>query len=135
MPLVRISVSDKLALEKRKQLPTLVYGAMRATISIPEGDLFVVLSTHGEGELVVDPHFMGMNRTGDFTLVHITLRRGRATELKQALYREIVTRVEQHTGIAPDDIMVVLTENESADWSFGRGEAQYVPKEQTEGQK
>jgi 4-oxalocrotonate tautomerase len=126
MPLVRISVSDKMAPEKRKQLPRAVYDAMRAAIAIPDGDLFVVLTAHAEGEFVVDPHFMGMQRTKDFALIHVTLRRGRTTEVKQGFFREIARLLQERAQIAPDDVMVVLSENDSSDWSFGKGEAQFV---------
>jgi 4-oxalocrotonate tautomerase len=99
---------------------------MRKAIAIPEGDLFVTLTAHAEGELVVDPNFMGMQRSKDFVLVHITLRRGRTTEVKQALYREIARLLQERAQIASDDVMVVLSENDSPDWSFGKGEAQFV---------
>jgi len=126
MPLVRISVGEAVASEKRRLLAEAVYDAMRATIGIPEGDKFVVLTAHAEQELIADPHFMGMQRTNEFAVVHITLRRGRTTEKKQALYREIAKLFEERAGIAPDNVMIVLTENDLDDWSFGRGEAQYV---------
>ncbi len=126
MPFVRISVSEKMPVEKRRQLPKAVYDAMRASINIPENDLFVALHAHGEGELIADPTFMGMQRTDGFTVVHITLRRGRTIEMKQKLYSEIVRLAQERAGIAPDDVMIVLSENDLADWSFGKGEAQYV---------
>src|SRR5271155_5831648 len=126
MPLVRISVYDTMPADKRGKLPEAVYDAMREAISIPENDLFVVLTAHLKGELVVDPQFMAMERSGNFTLVHITLRRGRTTEAKQALYRRITQLAKERAGVGPDDVMIVLSENDSADWSFGRGEAQYL---------
>ncbi|MBB6142703.1 phenylpyruvate tautomerase PptA (4-oxalocrotonate tautomerase family) [Silvibacterium bohemicum] len=126
MPLVRISVYDTMPTDKRGKLPGAVYDAMRESISIPENDLFVVLTAHLKGELVVDPQFMAMERSGDFTLVHITLRKGRTTEAKQALYRRIAHLVKERAGVEPDDVMIMLTENDLDDWSFGRGEAQYV---------
>jgi phenylpyruvate tautomerase PptA (4-oxalocrotonate tautomerase family) len=135
MPLVRISISDKMVAERRKKLPQAVYDAMRSAISIPENDLFVVLTAHAEGELVADPHFMGMQRTEDFVLVHITLRRGRPTEKKQDLYREIARLLQQRAGVSPGDVMVVLSENDLADWSFGKGEAQYVLNPPVQAQK
>jgi len=115
-----------MATEKRCKLPTAVYDAMRETIGIPHKDLFVVLTAHLQGELVVDPEFMAMQRSNDFTLVHITLRRGRSAEAKQALYRRIAQLAKERAGVEPDDVMIVLSENDLADWSFGRGEAQYV---------
>jgi 4-oxalocrotonate tautomerase len=126
MPLVRISVGDTLDREKRKLLANAVYDAMRATIGIPEGDKFVVLTAHAEEELIADPHFLGMERTEGFVLVEITLRSGRTTEKKQALYREIARLFAERAAIAPDNVMIVLRGNELDDWSFGRGEAQYV---------
>jgi 4-oxalocrotonate tautomerase len=126
MPLVRISVAEAVPADKRRLLADAVYDAMRATIGIPEGDKFVVLTAHNSEELVYDPHFQGMQRTAAFVIVHITFRRGRTTEKKQALYREIAGLFAQRAGIAPDDVMIVLSENDLDDWSFGRGEAQYV---------
>ncbi len=126
MPLVRISVGEAVKREKRKLLAEAVYDAMRATIGIPEGDKFVVLTAHAEDELIADPKFMGIERTNEFVAVQITLRRGRTTEKKQALYREIAKLFEERAGIAPDNVMIVLTENDLDDWSFGIGEAQYV---------
>lgn len=126
MPLVRISVGETLDREKRRLIANAVYDAMSATIGIPEGDKFVVLSAHAEDELIADPHFLGMERTEGFVLVEITLRSGRTTEKKQALYREIARLFAERAAIAPDNVMIVLRGNELDDWSFGRGEAQYV---------
>lgn len=126
MPLVRIAVGEAVKREKRALLAGAVYDVMRATIGIPEGDKFVVLAVHAGGELIADPNFMGMKRTDEFAVVQITLRRGRSTEKKQALYREIAALFERRAAIAPDNVMIVLTENDLDDWSFGRGEAQYV---------
>jgi 4-oxalocrotonate tautomerase len=126
MPLVRISVFENTDAEKKKAIASAVYDAMRSTLNIPENDRFVILTTHSHDDLSVDPHFMGMQRTNDFVLVHVTLRRGRSVETKQSFYKEVVRLFAGRAGIAPDDVMIVLSENDLADWSFGRGEAQYV---------
>jgi len=103
-----------------------VYEAMRLTLGIPEGDRFIALSVHPREEFIVDPTFMQSRRTSDFVLIHVTLRRGRSSETKQLFYAEVARLLDVRAHIAPDNIMMVLTENESADWSFGRGEAQYL---------
>jgi 4-oxalocrotonate tautomerase len=126
MPLVRISVFEPIAPERRAVIANAVYDAMRATLGIPEGDRFVVLTSHPQEELVIDPQFMKMQRTQDFVLVQVTLRRGRSVETKQSFYRETARLLAERAGVAPDNTMIVLAENDSADWSFGRGEAQYV---------
>jgi phenylpyruvate tautomerase PptA (4-oxalocrotonate tautomerase family) len=126
MPLVRISVHSSTTGEGRKAIADAVYEAMRETIAIPEGDRFIVVTPHGPDEFFVDPHFMGVERTARFVLVQIFLSRGRSVEVKQALYARVAERIHQAAGIAPGDVMIVLTENSFEDWSFGNGLAQYV---------
>jgi hypothetical protein len=103
-----------------------VFEAMRETIGIPEGDRFIVATPHPDEQLIVDPHYMGMNRSERFILVQIFLSQGRTVEQKQALYRRIAERLNNPIGVSTDDVMTVLTENTYVDWSFGKGEAQYV---------
>jgi phenylpyruvate tautomerase PptA (4-oxalocrotonate tautomerase family) len=126
MPLVRISLQAGKPDSYRSTISRQIYEAMLETLEIPEGDRFQVISEHSDGQLVADPNFMGMQRSADFVLIQIFLSRGRNTETKQALYRRIAERLAEAPGIRPDDVMTVLTEVGLEDWSFGRGEAQYV---------
>lgn len=126
MPLVRISVYDTMKSERRRAIAASVYDAMRATIGIPDGDRFIVISGHSGDDISIDPHFLGMQRTEDFVLINVTLRGGRSVEVKQNFYREVARLLEQRASIAPDNVMIVLSPNGSEDWSFGRGLAQYV---------
>jgi 4-oxalocrotonate tautomerase len=126
MPLVRISLQAGKPEPYRTAISNEVYQAMRQTLDIPDGDRFQVITEHNGGQLVADPHFMGMERSADFVLIQIFLSRGRTTAIKQALYRSIAERLAKSLGIQPDDVMIVLTEVGLDDWSFGRGEAQYV---------
>ena len=135
MPLVKISCFEgRYTAEAKRAISDSVYLAMRETLAIPEGDQFVVLSEHigkhysefNNDEMFVDPHFQGMNRTDSFLLIHITLSKGRTVEQKQALYARIAERLYEAARIPGDDVMVVLTENNLEDWSFGKGQAQYV---------
>jgi len=126
MPLVRISVFDAMSKERRQAVAAAIYDAMHAKLGIPDGDRFIVLSAHPKDEFFVDPNFMKMQRTDDFVLVHVTLRRGRSVEIKQSFYAAATLLLQERAAIAPDNVMLVLSENESSDWTFGRGEAQYV---------
>ncbi len=121
MPLVRISLQAGKPEPYRTAISNEVYQAMRQTLDIPDGDRFQVITEHSGGQLVADPHFMGMNRSADFVLIQIFLSRGRTTAIKQALYRSIAERLAISPGIQADDVMIVLTEVGLDDWSFGRG--------------
>ncbi len=126
MPLVRISIDASTRPETRKAIASSVYEAMRATIGIPEGDRFILFSAHGAADWIIDAQFPNVERSKQFVLIQITLSRGRSVEQKQALYTQIAQRLENPAGISSDDVMIVLTENNLEDWSFGKGEAHYV---------
>ena len=76
--------------------------------------------------LVIDPTYLGIERGSDALIVQITMRAGRTVEKKKALYRAIAGNIHDRLGVRREDVMVVLTENELIDWSFGNGESQYV---------
>ena len=127
MPLVRISLQAGKPDSYRTAISNQVYQAMRETLDIPDGDRFQIITEHNRGQIVADPHFMGMDRSAEgFVLIQVFLSHGRTTAAKQALYRSIAEGLANSPGIRPDDVMVVLTEVSLDDWSFGRGEAQYV---------
>jgi 4-oxalocrotonate tautomerase len=118
--------------EQKHQLADAVYEALRAAIQIPENDRFVAIHEHAAGDLIADSGYLGVARSGHPVFVEITLRRGRATEKKQALYRELAERMSATGLVRAEDLLIVLHENDTADWSFGNGVAQYVKREQME---
>ena len=126
MPLVRISVDSSVSSETRETIASEVYESMRETIGIPDGDRFILVSSSNADEWFIDPTFPGLQRSAKFVLIHITLSRGRTVEQKQALYARIAERLHESAMILPDDVMIVLSENNFEDWSFGKGQAQYV---------
>ena len=126
MPLVRISLQTGKPDSYRAALGNQIYEAMREALDIPEGDRFQIITEHTQGQLIADPTFMGAQRSAEFVLIQIFLTRGRTTEIKQTLYRRIAEHLARSPGIRPDDIIIVLTEVGLEDWSFARGEAQYV---------
>jgi 4-oxalocrotonate tautomerase len=126
MPMVRIDVYQSTPPAQRAAIANAVYEAMREAIGTPEGDRFIAVTAHSPEELLVDPGFMGMRRTERFILVQIFFLKGRTLEQKQALYARIAERLCEAAGIAPDDVMIVLTENSNSDWSMGKGQAQFV---------
>lgn len=126
MPLVRIALQAGKPDSYKAALGSQIYEAMREVLNIPEGDRFQILTEHDSTTLVADPNFMGMQRSSGFVVIQIFLSRGRTTAIKQALYRSIADRLAKAPGIRPDDIFIGLSEVGLDDWSFGRGEAQYV---------
>ena len=126
MPLVRIELVRGKSPEYRKAIADGVYKAMRETIQVPENDRFEIISEHDAANFVYDRRYLGIDRSEHFVVIQIVLRRGRTTEAKQALYRRIAERLQESPGIRAEDVFVTLVENGLEDWSFGKGQAQYV---------
>jgi phenylpyruvate tautomerase PptA (4-oxalocrotonate tautomerase family) len=103
-----------------------VHRALVETSDVPPDDRFQVLNVHAAEELIADPGYLGIARSSDFLVVRITLRRGRSVVKKRALYRAIVANAGEAARVRPEDVLIVLSENDAADWSFGNGVAQYA---------
>lgn len=125
MPLVRISHRSGAGDAYRQALSDGVQEALTATVNAPADDRFHILTEHASG-LIFDPHYLGIERSPEWVAIQITLRKGRTVEMKQALYHRIVENLAKDPGLRPEDVMICLVENDLADWSFGKGEAQYV---------
>jgi phenylpyruvate tautomerase PptA (4-oxalocrotonate tautomerase family) len=105
-----------------------VHRALVQTIDVPAADRFQVIHVQPSADLIYDPSYLDIARTEDFVAVRITLRRGRSLEQKRALYRAIADQALAALGVRRQDVLVVLSENDSADWSFGDGVAQYASR-------
>ena len=126
MPFVEIFTAQERPVAARRALADAVHDALVETVGIPRDDRFQALLP--TSELIYDVGYLGVERSPAFTLVRVTLRRGRSTELKRALYRAIVHKAQAATGLRPEDVLVVLVENDAPDWSFGGGIAHYAPE-------
>lgn len=124
MPFVRIHVPQGLPEATLRSIADGVHEAMVATIHVPPGDRFQVLHEHAVGRLIADGHYLDIRRSDAPVFVQITLHAGRPPEKKRALFARIASELQERAGVRPEDVLVVLTENASADWSFGNGEAQ-----------
>jgi phenylpyruvate tautomerase PptA (4-oxalocrotonate tautomerase family) len=126
MPFVEIFVAETRPAEQRRGLADAVHRALVETVDVPKDDRFQAIHVHAKNDLIYDPHYLGISRTPEFVAIRITLRAGRSLEKKQALYRAIVNRAHDAIGIRPEDVLIVLCENQALDWSFGAGVAQYA---------
>jgi 4-oxalocrotonate tautomerase len=132
VPLVRISLRQGKSSAYKKQIADAVHQAMVDTIGIPSADRFQIITEHAPDMLLYDPHYLGIERTGDIVMVQIALSAGRTVEQKRALYQRMTALLEQSPGIRPADILVSLVEvgkdadTSKANWSFGLGVAQYL---------
>src|SRR5262245_29776456 len=88
MPLVRITVAQGTARETRRAIADGVHRALVETANVPADDRFQVVQQAAPEDLIWDPGYLGIARTG-VVIVQVFLNQGRTVEVKTALYARV----------------------------------------------
>ena len=130
MPLVRIDLREGKTAQYRAQVGEIVYRAMVDTLNVPKDDLFQIIAEHAPTGLNYDRDYLGIHRSDECIFVQITLNGGRSVETKQRFYKAVADGLQEELKLRREDVFINLVEVHKEDWSFGNGEAQYVPQTQ-----
>ena len=128
MPLVRIDLQEGRSPEQVRELADAVHDVMLSTFTAPPGDRYQVITEHPVGHIICEDTGLGLARTDDLVVIQV-VQQGRREELKTAMYAALAAALQARCGLDPDDLVVSVTENTRADWSFGRGRAQFLTGE------
>lgn len=123
MPYTRISLLAGKPASWLEGISSSLQSALEHSFDVPAGDCFQVFHQCQPQELVFDRNYFGSQRSDDYVLFHITAGRERSVAQKNALYATLVKYLNTAIGIKPDDVMVVITTTNAADWSFCHGKA------------
>lgn len=126
MPFARISLTKGKSADYRRAIVDTVYGSLRETFNVPEGDLFMVVDEYDATNFHFGRDFMGFSRSEDLVIIQITVANTRGVDQKRALYKAIAERLGREAGLRSDDVFINLVEVFRENWSFGGGVAQYV---------
>jgi phenylpyruvate tautomerase PptA (4-oxalocrotonate tautomerase family) len=125
MPLTMIDVIRARSDTEIQTLLDSIHTAMVEAFQVPDTDRYQIVTQHEPHEVIALDTGLGMKRTRDLVIVRFVSRE-RAEEAKQELYRLLATNLQRNCGIDPQDLIVTITENGAADWSFGGGAAQFL---------
>jgi 4-oxalocrotonate tautomerase len=126
MPLARIDLPAGKPAGYGRAVADVVYDAMLATLNAPKNDRFQVISEHTRDTLIIDPTYLGIERSADALIIQLTLNEGRTVELKKAFYNAVADGLHERLGIRREDVFINLVEVKKENWSFGNGIAQYA---------
>ena len=125
MPLVRIDVQAGRTPAELRHLADVVQEVMLDVFAAPPRDRYQILTEHPVGHIIAEDTGLGYERTDGVTVVQI-FQQGRTADQKQAAYAQLARRLDAECGVRPQDLIVSVTANERADWSFGLGRAQFL---------
>jgi phenylpyruvate tautomerase PptA (4-oxalocrotonate tautomerase family) len=126
MPLARIDVPAGKTAEYRGVISDVVYNAMIDALKAPKDDRFQVITEHPTGGLVIDPTYLGIQRTANAIIIQVTMNEGRTVDMKRAFYKTVADGLHERLGLRREDVVINLVEVKKENWSFGNGEAQYA---------
>jgi phenylpyruvate tautomerase PptA (4-oxalocrotonate tautomerase family) len=125
MPLVRIEIYEGRSPEEVQQLADTVHEAVVNEFAAPPGDRFQIIQQHPREQMIMLDFGMGFKRTNKLVFMEI-VSQGRTVEQKQAFYAKVAELFEERGIAGPDDLIISMVDNTRADWSLGRGRAQFI---------
>jgi len=125
MPLLKFDLIQGRSDDELRLLLDTAHQAMVQAFDVPARDRYQCVTQHRPGELVLEDTGLGYPRSDKVVLLHIVSRPPQRDPEKIQFYRLLAERLEQNCGVSPDDLIIALVENSDADWSFGRGRAQF----------
>ncbi len=126
MPLARIDLAKGKSAEYRRTVGEVVYDAMLAALNVPKDDRFQVINEHEPENFVIDPSYLGIQRTTDCIVIQLTLNAGVGSSKKRSFYKAVADGLHERLGLRREDVFISLVEVAKENWSFGNGEAQYA---------
>jgi phenylpyruvate tautomerase PptA (4-oxalocrotonate tautomerase family) len=125
MPLVRIEIYEGRSPEEVQQLADTVHEAAVTAFAAPPDDRFQIIQQHPRNQMIMLDFGLGFNRTDKLVVMQIASQ-GRTVTQKQAFYAKVAELFEERGIAGPDDLIISMIDNTRADWSLGRGRAQFI---------
>ncbi len=115
MPLVKVEIIKGKSSAYKKMLLDGIHKALVDSIKIPDHDRRQRLY-----ELERE-NFEKTGRSDDYTIIEITMFKGRSNEAKKKLYAEIVKNLSHSLNINGSDITIVINEPPLENWGIRGG--------------
>ncbi|WP_125681627.1 tautomerase family protein [Levilactobacillus yonginensis] len=125
MPLMRIDMFRGRSKAEIKNILDISYKVATEELHLLPRDRYQIVTQHDPEEMIIEDVGLGFDRT-DKVLVFSLTSSPRDEGDKERFYARLVKELAAVAGVAPSDVMVNITSNTKADWSFGDGEAQFM---------
>ncbi|MCC2088784.1 tautomerase family protein [Mammaliicoccus sciuri] len=125
MPLMKIDIIKGRKKSEIKQILDIAYETMLTAFDAPIGDRYQIVTQHEDYEMEILDTGLGVERT-DGVIIFTIITRPRTQQQKVQFYREVVNELHDKLNIRKEDVMFSIVENTDEDWSFFKGEAQFL---------
>jgi 4-oxalocrotonate tautomerase len=126
MPIARIDLIEGKSTDYRAKVDQVVYQCLVDVFGVHANDRFQIITEHPKAGLHYVSDYLDIRHTDDCIFLQITLNDGRTVEQKLR-FKAIADGLEAAVKLRREDVIINLVEVPKENWSFGNGEAQYVP--------
>jgi phenylpyruvate tautomerase PptA (4-oxalocrotonate tautomerase family) len=127
MPFVYYDIIRGRSRDQIRALLDSAQGALLESFGTPERDRYQIVTEHSPDEMIIQDNGLGIDRSENVVVIHLINRRGKKTQAqKEKLYELLARNLKRDCRLNPADLVVVITENESEDFSVGYGKAQFL---------
>src|SRR3954466_16189220 len=116
MPLVRIDLQTGRTAAELRRIADVVQDVMLDVFAAPPRDRYQVITEHPVGHIIAEDTGLGLERSDGVTVVQI-FQQGRSEQRKVAAYEQLAKRLDAECGVRPEDLIVSVQANTTADWS------------------
>lgn len=116
MPLVKVEILKGKSVDYRKAILDGIHSALVEAFKIPDFD-----RNQRMYELEQDSFEIPETKSDCYTLIELTVFKGRSIEAKRILYSAIVRNLAVSPGIKGDDITIVINEPPMENWGIKGG--------------
>lgn len=128
MPLINIHIRKGRTPDQIKVLCDAIHEGMLEAFNVPVRDRYQVVHEHDAHTMIVEDTGLDIPRTHDVIVISV-VSRPRTQEAKLKFHDLVCKHLYAKCGIASSDVVINITSNTDADWSFGYGRAQFVTGE------
>lgn len=98
---------------KTSVLSDTIHGCMQRVLGMPEDK-----RAHRFVHLAEDDFYYPGGRSAAYTVIEINMMAGRTVDTQKTLIKTLFREIEQHVGLAPIDVEIVIKEQAPHQWGF-----------------
>lgn len=126
MPLIKVDIVEGRSEQDIRKLLDVIHSAVLKAFDVPKGDRYQIVTQHKSYEMVLEDTDLGFTREQQEIVAITVISRKRECQDKITFYQLVKEGLEDQLKIDSKNILISITENGDADWSFGFGEAQFI---------
>ena len=130
MPLLNFAVVAGRTPQEIRQLLDSAHAAVVEAFGVPNRDRYQIVNVREPDQVIALDTGLDIERSDRLVIIEVTSRQ-RTDAQKQRFFELLAEKLQRDCGLDPDDLIVSITENHDADWSFGKGRTQFLTGELT----